>query len=189
MFLFLIDIKIDWIKINENFWFYDIILLFNLFYGFYICKHFNYFLNSILKDKTDTRFTKKNHFNPVSIYNIIYITLHLINNNRIPFRKIYADRRRVSLNFHERVGSFDKARVRKARENRVADSLGRRQREKTRRRAKRSSFRDRRCAPRLLKPGLDSKLPPIGSGFLSLRHGKERVEKDGGGEVRESRKK
>lgn len=42
---------------------------------------------------------------------------------------------------------------------------------------------------RLLKPGLDSKLPPIGSGFLSLRHGKERVEKDGGGEVRESRKK
>lgn len=117
------------------------------------------------------------------------ITLHLINNNRIPFRKIYADRRRVSLNFHERVGSFDKARVRKARENRVADSLGRRQREKTRRRAKRSSFRDRRCAPRLLKPGLDSKLSPIGSGFLSLRHGKERVEKDGGGEVRESRKK
>lgn len=27
------------------------------------------FLFSILKDKTDTRFTKKNHFNPVSIYN------------------------------------------------------------------------------------------------------------------------
>lgn len=43
-------------KINKNFWFYDTILLFNLIDGF-----LNYFLNSILKDKTDTRFAKKNH--------------------------------------------------------------------------------------------------------------------------------
>lgn len=54
-------------KINKNFWFYDTILLFNLIDGF-----LNYFLNSILKDKTDTRFAKKNHRSKIPFFQFCF---------------------------------------------------------------------------------------------------------------------
>lgn len=98
-------------KINKNFWFYDTILLFNLIDGF-----LNYFLNSILKDKMilDSQrkiiVPKSHFFNSVSTDN--FSPHGYVQETNTSFYPLWQNLR-VSLNIHERVGSFDEARVRK----------------------------------------------------------------------------
>lgn len=86
-------------KINENFWFYDFLIT---------------SLIQFSKLKTDTRDSqRKNHriidFNPTSIDPPDKSTFKKQKNTSVS-RNL---RVRVSLNIHERVGSFDKPRVRK----------------------------------------------------------------------------